>query len=67
MNKWIQNTNIKKGSLHNKLNIPQGKKIPVVELKKVAHSPIGSKVDKVIVTKHLKHQAQFALNVRKKK
>lgn len=32
--KWIQDMNMKKGALHEKLGVPEGKKIPEKKLKK---------------------------------
>lgn len=36
--KWIQRAIKRKGSLHESLNIPSSKKIPMAKLEKAAHS-----------------------------
>lgn len=36
--KWIQKAHIKKGALHEQLDVPEGKKIPTSKLKKAEHS-----------------------------
>ena len=54
--KWIQNSDIKKGALHRSLGVPQGKKIPASKLEKATHSK-----DPLI-----KKRAIWAENVKKK-
>ena len=36
--KWIQHMHMKKGALHEQLNVPQDKKIPKAKLNKAANS-----------------------------
>ena len=36
--KWIQKMHMKKGALHESLDVPKGKKIPASKLKKAEHS-----------------------------
>ncbi len=36
--KWIQKSHMKKGALHEDLDVPEGKKIPKSKLKKAEHS-----------------------------
>lgn len=36
--KWIQKMHMKKGALHEQLNVPEGKKIPSAKLKKAEQS-----------------------------
>lgn len=35
---WIQGMHMKKGALHESLNVPEGKKIPKAKIEKAAHS-----------------------------
>ena len=70
MEKWIQNAfkhSPHKGALHRALHIPIDEKIPIHLLKHIVSAPLG--MDDIIyghhvtITKHLKKQAQFLLNV----
>lgn len=36
--KWIQKMHMKKGALHEQLDVPEGKKIPRSKLRKAEHS-----------------------------
>lgn len=38
MAKWIQKIDMKKGALHKKLGVAEGKKIPMSKIKKAEHS-----------------------------
>jgi hypothetical protein len=66
--KWIQKTDMKKGSLHKKLGIPEGEKIPKSELKKIkSELESKSKGDKKLSQSDLKllKQVNLALTLGK--
>jgi len=63
---WIQESrkSIKRGALHKALGIPQTKTIPTSLLLRLKKGKVGSRVSGYKVTKKLKKQVGWALNVR---
>lgn len=54
MAKWIQGINMKKGALHQQLNVPLGQKIPAAKVEAAAHSSNPTLKKRAILAKTLK-------------
>ena len=67
--KWIQDTNMKKGALHKQLGYDEDEKIPAGILKKITDGEIGSEVDikgkKKKITALMKKRANLAKTLKK--
>ena len=57
--KWIQKAKIKKGALHEEMDIPEGKKIPKAKLEKAAKKPgkLGRRARLAEVLEGLNHSS----------
>lgn len=60
---------LKTGTLHERLGIPQGQKIPTALLQQLKNQPVGSHASvggkKVAITPKLEKKVNFALNAKK--
>jgi hypothetical protein len=69
VNKWIQKTHLKKGSLSRQLGIPVKKNIPMTLLTKIQRAEEGRVLKhgskKIKVTGLLKKRANLAVNLKK--
>jgi nitrogenase molybdenum-iron protein alpha/beta subunit len=71
--KWIKETDVKKGTLHKALDIDENKNIPKTLVDKIVKTEIGETITNptstgkknIKVTKEIKAKANFAKNVRK--
>jgi hypothetical protein len=63
VDKWAQNVEPRKGALHRVLHIPEGQHIPITEERKILAMPVGSTYHGIEVTRQLKEQIDFHLNV----
>ena len=67
--KWIQDTNMKKGALHKQLGYDEDEKIPAGILKKIVDGEIGSEVEikgkKKTITALMKKRANLAKTLKK--
>lgn len=52
--KWIQDTHMEKGALHEALSIPQDKKIPMKAINKATHSQNPTLKKEAVLAKTLK-------------
>lgn len=71
VDKWAQNVDVKEGTLHKALGIPEDKKIGKTLINKIVNTPIGEKVTtpngkSKTITSKMKHKALYAKNVNKK-
>ncbi len=71
VDKWAQDIDIKKGTLHKALGIPESRKIGKTLINKIVNTPIGEKVTTPSgkskkITSEMKHKALYAKNVNKK-
>jgi hypothetical protein len=69
VNKWIQKTKMKKGTLSRQIGIPIAKNIPMGLLNKIASTDIGKSVvvpkGRITVTRKLKRRAVMARNLKR--
>jgi hypothetical protein len=69
--KWIQDTNMKKGALHKQLGYDEDEKIPAGILKKIVDGEVGSEVEikgrKIKITALMKKRANLAKTLKKMK
>lgn len=64
--KWMQEIELKKGSLHKELDIPESKNIPTYLLEEIDRARIGNIVEGHKVTHKLKTRSELALRFRGK-
>jgi len=68
-NMWIQNIDIKEGSLRDQLNVPKGRRIPKGVLNNIAEGNVGTHVQyrgkSIAVTPLLKKRAVLARTMSK--
>ena len=71
--KWIQEADVKKGTLHKALGIEEDQTIPKTLVDKIVNTDIGETITNptstgkktIKVTKEIKSKANFAKNVRR--
>jgi hypothetical protein len=70
VDKWAQDIDIKKGTLHRALGIKPENKVGSALINKIVNTPIGETITapkgKVKITRELKSKANFARNIQKK-